>query len=581
MYDAAGKVLYVGKAKQLKQRLSSYFQSKQQDNKTHALVARIANIQINLTHTETEALILEYNLIKQHQPPYNILLRDDKSYPYLFLSNDKYPQLRAHRGIKRAKGRYFGPYPHGGAVRESLQLLQKLFPVRQCDNHFFRNRSRPCLQYQIKRCNAPCVGLVDVATYQQEVDNTALFLQGKSQQVLALLSDKMQQASKKQDYEQAMRYRDQIRQLRRLQQQQYMETGVGLNIDVLACVQNQQQSCIQLTTIRDGRHLGQKIFYPKHPANQSTEAILNAFLSQYYLNPQHNIPHEIVINLALKNEDLTALSAAIGEQSGHKIPIHHQVRDKRKHWLMMAVENAQLQLKQPPSNLYRERLTALSHLLKLEQLPEQIECFDISHSQGEATVASCVVFDSEGAKTDAYRRFNINNITAGDDYAAMQQVLTRRYQRLLKEDRRLPDLVLIDGGKGQLQQAVKVFESLQLNILAIGVAKGEGRKAGLETLIFTDKPPINLNPDAPALHLIQTIRDEAHRFAISGHRQRRDKKRQQSPLEGIQCVGKKRRQQLLRHFGGLQGIQNAAVNELQNVPNISATLAQRIYDALH
>ncbi|SEH06376.1 excinuclease ABC subunit UvrC [Candidatus Venteria ishoeyi] len=582
MWDATDEILYVGKAKNLKNRLSSYFRSPAgQTPKTRALVARIARIDVTITHTETEALLLENNLIKRHQPPYNILLRDDKSYPFIYLSAGDFPRLSFHRGTKRDKGRYFGPYPSIRSVHESLKLLQKLFPVRQCRDSFFRNRSRPCLQYQIKRCTAPCVGEIDKTQYQIDVQHAVLFLEGKSQHVIEQLVDNMQQAARQQAYERAAVYRDQIARLRQLQEHQYMETEASVNIDVLACVARDGVGCVQLLSIRDGRNLGSRAWFPKHTRDVASPDILAPFLTQYYLSAGRDLPEEIIIDPIIPS--LAILQQAIYSQHEKKIKIHHKVRGARAKWQAMALQNAWASLDQHKPTQHRERLSALAVLLQMEELPSRLECFDISHTQGEATVASCVVFGMDGPIYNDYRRFNIKDVTAGDDYAAMKQVLTRRYSRLKKTEAQLPDIVVVDGGKGQLKQAIAVMEELQLpEIRLLGVAKGRTRKPGLEQLLLPDeRDSLILSKDNPALHLIQHIRDESHRFAISGHRQRRAKQRKISVLEQIEGIGAKRRQNLINHFGGLQGVQRAGVEDLAQITGINQALAQKIYDAFH
>jgi excinuclease ABC subunit C len=586
MLSADGVILYVGKAKNLKKRLSSYFRGESQlTPKTRALVAQIAGIEITVTHTETEALILENNLIKTHQPRYNILLRDDKGYPYIFLSDEEFPRLSSHRGAKRGKGRYFGPYPSLGSVRDSLNLLQKLFPVRQCENSFFRNRSRPCLQYQIKRCSAPCVGLIERAAYLEDAQHTALFLEGKSSAVVDTLAAKMQAAAAALEFEKAARYRDQIALLRKLQERQYVDasTSSASDLDVVAGVVRDGVGCVQVFTIRDGRQLGNRAYFPKHTQEQDMGDILPAFLAQYYLNPSRPLPDEIVLNHEI--EDQATLQAAIAQERGRQIKIHGKVRGARARWVEMAEQNAVVALQQHKPTQYRERFAQLALALGLEELPARVECFDISHTQGERAVASCVVFDQDGPRNGDYRRFNIDGITPGDDYAAMHQVLSRRYRPPLPqgEGLNLPDLVLIDGGKGQVAQAREVLQELGAHeVKIVGVAKGPERKPGLETLILAESnAEIHLPEDAPALHLIQEIRDEAHRFAITGHRKRRAQARRASVLEDIAGIGGKRRQLLLTHFGGLQGVMRAGVEDLSKVPGINRQLAQKIYDAFH
>ncbi len=581
MQGAKGDVLYVGKAKNLKKRVESYFSGQPLPTKTMMMVKQIVNIDVIVTHTESEALLLENNLIKEYKPKYNILLRDDKSFPYLFLSTEHaFPRLSFHRGAKRKKGRYFGPYPSAGAVRDSLQLLQKVFPVRQCEDSFYQNRSRPCLQYQIKRCAAPCVDLISQEAYQADVNHTILFLEGKSQQLIEQLIKTMNSAAEALHYEVAARYRDQIAQLRRVSEKQYV-SGSGGDIDVVACVSEGGMVCVQVFFIRSGRNLGSKTFFPKQAKNATAGDVLAAFLPQYYLGKSP--PSEIIINCALADEVL--LSDVLGEQAGYKVIVKSRVRSERARWLTMAADNARESIVMQLTNRAgsQKRLEALQEVLKLDELPQRLECFDVSHTQGEGTVASCVVFEmGEPYKSD-YRRFNIKNITLGDDYAAMRQALKRRYQRLKEESAKLPDILFIDGGKGQFNIAKAVLEEVQLNgVMLIGVSKGEGRKPGLETLhIEGFEGGVKLPADSPALHLVQQVRDEAHRFAITGHRQRRAKIRTTSTLEGVPGLGPKRRRVLLSHFGGLQEVMRAGIDDLAGVPGISRQLAQKIYDFFH
>lgn len=580
MYDSEGKLLYVGKAKNLKNRVGSYFRNAGLSNKTVALVARIADIEVTVASTERDALLLEHNLIKQHQPPYNILLKDDKSYPYVYLStDDEYPRIALHRGAKRRKGRYFGPYPSAGAVRESLHFLQKVFQVRQCEDSYFRNRSRPCLQHQIGRCTAPCVEAVSIADYAQQVENTALFLNGKSQQLMAQLADEMEAAAERMDYEQAAKRRDQLAYLQEVQASQGIE-GVRGDLDILAVATGGGKACVQVLFVRAARVIGSRSYYPPLRLDESPAQVLGAFLPQFYLGGQRQIPAEILVN-ALPDDSAT-LSEVFSEQAKRKVQLRQRVREARARWLTLAQQTAQTSL-----DAYLEgkknqldRLQQLREVLSLRQLPQRLECFDISHSSGEATVASCVVFDQQGPRKSDYRRFNIDNITAGDDYAAMQQALERRYKRIKSGEGNCPDVLLIDGGKGQVAQAMGVLEDLGITgIEVVGVAKGTTRKAGFETLIAGDTGhSYQLPADSAALHLIQHIRDEAHRFAISGHRAKRDKVRRSSRLEGIPGVGAKRRRELLRHFGSAAGVQNANVDELKKVTGISAALAQQIVD---
>ena len=586
MLDDKETVIYVGKAKNLKNRVSSYFQtSKQHSPKIRSMVAQIVAIEITATHTEKEALILESNLIKELRPRYNIVLRDDKSYPYIYLSSDQeFPRLRFHRGARKGKGKFFGPYPSAGSVRKTLNLLQKLFQIRQCEDSYFKNRSRPCLQYQINRCTAPCVGFIESEDYKADVENAALFLQGRNQEVINVLADRMEQASSDLEFEMAARFRDQINSLQVIQQKQYISSG-SKNVDIIACEIKGGVGCVALFYIRGGHNLGNKVFFPAHTKASSEEEILAAFISQYYLadRTDREIPSSILLSHKLEDRELIA--QVLEGRCEHKVEIKNDLRGDRVRWVNMAKENAALALAQKlaTTSSQRKRNQALTEALGMDEPIERIECFDISHSSGESTVASCVVFGQEGALKAEYRRFNIKGITGGDDYAAMHQALERRYSRIQKEDGKMPELLLIDGGKGQVAQAVEVLAELQITeITIVGVAKGPTRKAGEETLVLSDgNATMSLAADAPALHLIQQVRDEAHRFAITGHRKQRDKKRRESPLENIEGVGNKRRQSLIRHFGGSQGVAKAGIDDLANVPGISKQLAEKIYQVFH
>ena len=581
MLDAESTVLYVGKAANLRKRLSSYFRKTGLSAKTRVLVDQIADVEVTVTHTEAEALLLESNLIKQLRPRYNVLLRDDKSYPYIYLSSQQdFPRLCMHRGARRSKGRYFGPYPSAGSVRESLHLLQKLFRVRQCEDSFFANRSRPCLQYQIKRCTAPCVGLVDKDRYAADVARTVMFLEGRSSEVVDGLVTEMEVASVAQDYEQAAVYRDQIASLRRVQERQYISNERG-DVDIVACLTAKGSACVQVFYVRGGRNLGNAVFFPKVPLETAASDVLSAFLPQYYLGK--DVPSELLLSHALEDGELIA--EVLSAHAGHRVVLRSNVRGDRAQWIRMALNNAELALTAHISTRkgFSGRLQSLTAALGLDEVPERIECFDISHTSGESTVASCVVFGLEGPLKSDYRRFNIRDIQAGDDYGAMEQALTRRYTRLKKGEARLPDLLFIDGGKGQVSSACKALDELQVtDIRIIGVAKGAGRKPGLETLYIPGRSgAVTLTADSPALHLIQQVRDEAHRFAITGHRQRRAKTRSTSPLEQIPGVGPKRRQQLLRQLGGLREVARAGVDDLASIKGIDRRLAQQIYDAFH
>jgi excinuclease ABC subunit C len=584
MYDDAGNILYTGKAKNLKKRLASYFRSQGLAVKTRALVAKIATIEVTVTRTETEALLLEHNLIKQQRPPYNILLRDDKSYPYIYLSlQHQFPRLSIHRGAKKPQGRYFGPYPSVGAVKESLNFLQKVFKVRQCEDSFYNNRSRPCLQHQINRCSAPCVNSVTPDDYAASVRHTMMFLEGKNKSLIKELADTMEAAAKNLAFEIAADCRDKIQFLQQLQASQYIDGESG-DLDIAACEHRAGVVCIQVLFVRGGRVLGSKSYFPKIYLDEDEPQILEAFLSQYYLvDGAREIPAEIVVSHPL--ESSSALAEALAEKMGRKTLINSQVRSHRAKWLSLARETAKQNLSGHLANkqTIQQRYEALQDALKLPELPQRLECFDISHSSGEATVASCVVFDANGPLKSDYRRFNIEGITAGDDYAAMQQALSRRYTRIKSGESQLPDILFIDGGKGQVKQALAVLEELQINeLLVVGVAKGTTRKAGFEVLYRADSGEEFVLPaDSAGLHLVQHIRDESHRFAITGHKQRRDKKRRESPLEGIPGVGPKRRRELLRHFGGWQEVSSASIDDLATIPGISEKLAKDIYAALH
>jgi len=584
MFDAEARLLYVGKANNLKKRLTSYFRKSGLAPKTAALVARIAQIETTITANETEALLLEQTLIKEWRPPYNILLRDDKSYPYVFLSSaDEYPRLGIHRGAKKQKGRYFGPYPSGLAIRESLNLLQKTFQVRQCEDSYFKNRTRPCLQYQIKRCKGPCVGLVSPEEYAEDVRRSVLFLEGRSNVLSDELSAAMEKAAAALDFEHAAELRDQIALLRRVQDQQSMEGGTG-DVDVVAAMVSPGGACVHLITVRGGRVLGSKNFFPQVAIEEEAAGVLAAFLAQYYLGAsERDLPSELIVNC--EHEDFPALAAAIAEVRDRELTISYRVRGTRARWQQLAVTNAEQALAARLANRQHvaARLEALGEALGMDEPPQRLECFDISHSSGEATVASCVVFGPEGPLKSDYRRFNIEGVTAGDDYAAMHQALTRRFRRLKDGEGKMPDILLVDGGKGQLNMAREVLQELAVvDLVLLGVAKGVTRKPGLETLYLNDaEHEFTLPGDSPALHLIQQIRDEAHRFAITGHRARRGKARRTSSLEEVAGVGPKRRRDLLKHFGGLQELARASAEEIAKAPGISKKLAESIYAALH
>ena len=586
MLDGDGEVLYVGKAKNLKNRVSSYFRSTGLTTKTAALVKRIISIDVTVTETETEALILEHNLIKQYRPPFNILMRDDKSYPYIFLSDkDRWPRLSFHRGPKKAKGTYFGPFPSVHAVRESMGFLQKTFKVRQCEDVFFKNRSRPCLQYQIKRCTAPCVEFVTPDDYATDVNLTRLYLDGKADKILQQLEVEMETAATDLNFEKAAEHRDQIAALRQVQAQQMIEKGSG-TIDIVAGAVSNGQACVHMLYVRQGRILGSRSYYPKTPLAEEVSDLLEEFLPQLYLDGggRPDLPKEILVNTQF--EGAQVLTDALSQRIGRNIEIRDNVRGFRAKWLELAQRTAEQNLagKLASKQTLQQRFESLRDTLGLESTPERLECFDISHSSGEAVVASCVVFDNNsGALKSDYRRFNIDNITAGDDYAAMEQAIRRRYTRLMKGEGKLPDILLIDGGKGQIGVAKSVLSDLGVvGVMTIGVAKGTTRKPGMETLILADQNnKVVARPQQPALHLIQQIRDEAHRFAITGHKARRDKKRRVSSLEGIPGVGATRRRDLLKHFGGVGEVKKASVADLMKVDNINKKVAEAIYGALY
>ncbi|WP_459745547.1 excinuclease ABC subunit UvrC [Pseudomonas sp. 3A(2025)] len=583
MFDAQGQLLYVGKAKNLKNRLASYFRKTGHAPKTGALVARIAQIETTITANETEALLLEQTLIKESRPPYNILLRDDKSYPYVYLSDGAFARLSIHRGAKKGKGRYFGPYPSAGAIRESLGLLQKTFQVRQCEDSYYRNRTRPCLQYQIKRCKAPCVGLVEPEVYAEDVRHSVMFLEGRSNALSDELNSAMEQAAMALNFERAAELRDQVSLLRRVQDQQSMEGGTG-DVDVVAAFVNPGGACVHLISVRGGRVLGSKNFFPQVGIEEEVGEVMSAFLAQYFLGGvDRELPAEIIVNVV--HEDFPTLIDAIQESRGRELSISHRVRGTRARWQQLAVTNAEQALSARLANRLHvaSRFEALAQALDLDEPPQRLECYDISHSSGEATVASCVVFGPEGPIKSDYRRYNIEGVTAGDDYAAMHQALTRRFGKIKDGESKLPDILLVDGGKGQLNMAREVLDELAVpDLILLGVAKGVTRKAGFETLYLNDVAhEFTLPGDSPALHLIQQIRDEAHRFAITGHRARRGKTRRTSTLEGVAGVGPTRRRDLLKHFGGLQELSRASIEEIAKAPGISKKLAESIYANLH
>ena len=580
MINAEDTVIYVGKAKDIKKRVSSYFNKNLASPRTKMMVSQIAKIETTVTHNEAEALLLENNLIKSMMPRYNVLFRDDKSYPYITLTGDEFSRLAFHRGVQKKQNQYFGPFPNAVAVRESIQLLQKVFKLRTCENTVFSNRSRPCLQYQIARCTAPCVGYITPENYRHDVHHAALFLQGKTNEVLNVLGDKMNTAAANQEYESAVVFRDRMQALRQVQAKQFVSDFSVDDADVIALAKVQGSYCINLVMIRGGRHLGDKSYYPKNSQDADMVETVEAFISQHY-TPQ-NTPPLIVCGVEIEAKPL---EDALSELIVRKVRIQTNTIGDKRVWLKMAQTNAELALTQnlQATNKQEERLFALRKALSLPDTIERMECFDISHTMGEATVASCVVFDKGDLQNGEYRRYNITGITPGDDYAAMRDVLTRRYKKVAAGEGVRPDLVFIDGGKGQLGVAIEVMQEVGLeDILLVGIAKGVDRKPGLETMIFSDTGEmLNLPTDNIGLHLLQQIRDEAHRFAITGHRAKRAKARMHSSLEDIAGIGAKRRKALLTRFGGLDGVKNASVDELAQVDGISKALAQTIYDGLH
>lgn len=580
MLSGAGDVLYVGKARDLKKRVTSYFQKTDLGPRIQMMVGQIAQIETTVTRSEAEALLLESNLIKSLNPRYNILFRDDKSYPYIMFTGHRFPQIRFYRGAFDARHHYYGPFPSAWAVRETIQILQKVFRLRSCEDSVFSNRSRPCLLHQIRRCSAPCVGLISDDDYKHDINNANLFLQGKENEVIEGLSQRMTNAADALEFESAAAYRDQINTLQRVLTKQFVANESQRDTDIIACLSEAGQVCVNLVMIRAGRHLGDKAFFPQNADDADGASVLEAFIGQHYA--AQLVPPLIVVNQEVDAESLAALLA---EQAHHPVSILTRPSGERRNWLTMAVSNAQLALAQKLASeaAQETRLAALQAALEASVNVQRIECFDISHTMGEATVASCVVFDHGKMQNSEYRRFNITGITPGDDYAAMQDVLLRRYRKLAAGEGKLPDLILIDGGKGQVSAAKAVLEEVGLShLVMVGVAKGEARKAGLEQLIFPDgREPLALGSEHPALHLIQQIRDEAHRFAITGHRGRRAKTRVQSRLEDIVGIGAKRRQKLLSQFGGIKGVMSASIDDLALVDGISRGLAEKIYRELH
>jgi excinuclease ABC subunit C len=580
MFDAAGGALYVGKARDLRKRVASYFQKSGHEPRIAAMIAQVARVETTAVRSEGEALLLENNHIKALEPRYNILYRDDKSYPYICLSGDGFPQLRFHRGTLDRKHRYFGPFPSAGAVREGIALLQKVFQLRTCENTVFANRSRPCMLHQIERCTAPCVGLIDEADYQQDVQSALLFLQGKTDEVLAMLKRQMEGAAAALDFERAARVRDKIARLQQLQSRQFVESSTAGDIDVVVAVHEENVFAVNVVMIRGGRHVGDRTFFPRHAGVGDESEVVSAFLSQHYV--ERPVPRTIV---APQAGEAGALADVLSEQSAGKVEIVTNPGGERRVWVTMATQNATLAIRQKLAQkaTQEDRLGALQQALHLPASAQRIECFDVSHTMGEAAVASCVIFDRLAMQTSEYRRFNVTPARAGDDYAAMREALSRRTARIVSGEYPAPDLLVIDGGRGQVNVAAEVLVEQGLHQTAlIGIAKGPERKPGLEEIVFAGRDEVlHLPPDHPGLHLLQQIRDEAHRFAIQGHRARRAKARNTSTLQEISGVGAKRRQALLAHFGGLKGMQSASVEDLARVPGISHALAERIYAQLH
>ncbi len=581
MLNAAAEVLYVGKALDLKKRVASYFQKQSgMSPRIQLMMSQVAAVETTVTRSEVEALLLESNLIKTLNPRYNILFRDDKSYPYLVLTGHRFPRLGFHRGSLDRKHRYFGPFPNAGAVRESMQLLQKVFRIRTCEDTVFANRSRPCLLHQIRRCTAPCVNLVSEADYADDVRSAEMFLSGKEDEVIERLIRRMGDAAGRMAYEEAALCRDQIGALRKVREKQYISDESGRDADIIACATVSGLTCVNLVMVRGGHHLGDKNFFPRNAEEAQPEQVLEAFIIQHYL--QHGAPPQLVVGAKVP---VAALEQLLSGQAGRRVQITVNPGGPRKVWLDMAEKNARLGAAQTLGlqATQETRLSALQRALELPETTQRIECFDISHTMGEATVASCVVYDKSAMQKSDYRRYNITQAVAGDDYGAMREVLSRRYRKIVSGEGKVPDLVLIDGGKGQLGVAREVFAELGLNDVAlVAVAKGEQRKPGLEQLLIPGREqPLQLPKEHAGLHLIQQIRDEAHRFAIEGHRARRGKTRTTSTLEGITGVGSKRRQRLLAHFGGLRGLLSASVDDLAQVESISRALAEKIYQELH
>jgi len=581
MLDAKRRVIYVGKAKDLRRRVGSYFQGRAQDAKTMVMLKHVAAVEVTVTRTETEALMLEFNLIKRHKPRFNVLLRDDKSYPYIHVSTDHdYPRLSLYRGSRKTRGRLFGPYPSGGSVRETLSQLQKLFQLRLCEDSYFANRTRPCLQHQIQRCTAPCVGAISEAAYAQDVGHAVLFLQGRNAAVTRSLAERMEQAADELKFEQAAQYRDQLAKLKTVEAQQLVSRSSG-DFDVIGLVFVQGIYCVTVMYFRGGRLLGNRNYFPRVVTDVDESEVVRAFLLQYY--GERDAPTEILVSQAVPEAE--TIAAMLAENAGRAVAIKYRVRGDRARWLAMAQTNARhaAAMRQKSHATVTRQLEAVAEVLSLDEVPQRLECFDVSHTGGESTVASCVVFGSEGPVKSDYRRFNISGVVAGDDYAALAQALQRRYARVKKGEAPTPDVLVIDGGRGQLNKAFQIVEELQLDgVQLVGVAKGQGRRPGRERLYLPKQSQaISLPAASPALHLIQQLRDEAHRFAITAHRGRRRKKQSASPLEEIPGLGPKRRGELLKQFGGLRAVTRAGIDDLRRVKGISQKLAASIYERFH
>ena len=580
MINSKMEVIYIGKAKNIKKRVASYFVKKQSSPRTRLMIGNINSIEFTVTNTEADALILENNLIKKILPRYNVIFRDDKSYPYLMITGDKFPRLMFHRGSQKKENQYFGPFPNSNAVRQSIQLLQKVFMLRTCEDSVFKNRTRPCLQHQIKRCTAPCVDLIDKNSYQSDIKQAVLFLKGKETEVIGDLTKRMNKSSEKFEYERAAMFRDRIQSLRQVRLKQSVSDFSENDADIIAVAEDLGQVCVNLVMIRGGRHLGDKSFFPKNSVEQNIENIIEVFLTQYY--DQKAPPPALVVE---KNFDKNLINNFFQLKNYPKIKIISKIMGDKKLWLTMASKNAKIALKQK-QNEHSSKVNRVKAFRKLLNLPEQInriECFDVSHTMGEHTVASCVVFDNNSMQNKDYRKYNIKDIQPGDDYDAMRQVLERRYKKIISEDLRKPDIILIDGGKGQLSSAERIMQDLGIaDILVVGISKGPLRKPGTEKL-FTSNGLVldNIDKNNLGFHLIQQIRDEAHRFAITGHRAKRDKARITSKIEEIEGVGLKKRKSLLVYFGGLDGVKNATIEELMHVEGISNKIAEKVFNFFH